>query len=514
MLKKDNSAELLEENSRKKCIVTHATHDLSCFQKIMDSVPSLISYVDTNCRYVLVNKTYEQWFYRGIDEIEGRYLRDILGETEWEDLEPYFEKALAGENANCERLFQDPSGNKKWVHVSIIPDHDIDDTIKGLIVHVNDITNIKQKEEALRNSEREFRKAEERYKNIIMDQTELVCRLLADGTIMFVNPAFCKMAEMEESEILGKSFNYFVDEQHVPRVIELMKEVTPTDPDRSVELMVHAKEKSYWMQWNGRTLFDSEGNINEFQVVGRDITDRIRIEADLINKTKDLENINKELESFSYSISHDLREPLAMLKLMSDILFTFDQVKSDKDLMDIANHIKKNSAQMDDLIKAILNLSRASRQELNRSLIDMKAIVTETWKELGSLSPLHKYELQLKSLPSVMGDPVLLKQVITNILSNAVKFSGRRRRPLIEVGGYKEKGLHTFYVRDNGAGFDMKRYDQLFSVFQRLHQESMFQGTGIGLALVKKIVDRHGGRIWAQGKINRGATFFFSIPMK
>ncbi len=462
----------------------------------------------------MVHKTYEKWFCRGIDKIKGRFLRDILGETEWEDLEPYFQKALAGQNVIVERLFQGPSRRKRWVHLSIIPERDIDETIKGLIVHVNDISDIKRNEEELRNSETDLKNAEDRYKSIIMDQTELVCRLLADGTIIFVNPAFCKMAEMKEREILGKSFTYFVDEQHVPRVIDLMKEVTPADPDRSVELMVHVKEKSYWMQWNGRTLFDSEGNINEFQLVGRDITDRIRIEADLINKTKDLENINKELESFSYSISHDLREPLAMLKLMSDLLFTFDQVKSDQDLLDIASHIKKNSSHMDDLIKAILNLSRASRQELNHSLIDMERIVTETWEELGNLTSLHKYEFQMKALPPVKGDPVLIKQVVTNLLSNAVKFSGKKRRPLLEVGGHKKDGIQTYYVKDNGAGFDMKRYDQLFSVFRRLHPESMFQGTGIGLALVKKIIERHSGRIWAQGKINRGATFFFSLPMK
>jgi len=245
-----------------------------------------------------------------------------------------------------------------------------------------------------------------------------------------------------------------------------------------------------------------------------EIAEHSRTEAALQTKMAELEALNKDLESFSYSISHDLREPLAMLKLMSDLLFTFDQVKSDQDLLDIASHIKKNSSHMDDLIKAILNLSRASRQELNRSLIDMERIVTETWEELGNLTPLHKYEFQMKALPPVKGDPVLIKQVVTNLLSNAVKFSGKKRRPLLEVGGHKKDGFQTYYVKDNGAGFDMKRYDQLFSVFRRLHPESMFQGTGIGLALVKKIIERHSGRIWAQGKINRGATFFFSLPMK
>jgi light-regulated signal transduction histidine kinase (bacteriophytochrome) len=167
---------------------------------------------------------------------------------------------------------------------------------------------------------------------------------------------------------------------------------------------------------------------------------------------------------------------------------------------------------MDELINGVLMLSRVSRQELSRDRLDMRRIASDVYDQLSLLSAGPRHEFKLKDMPDSLGDPVLVKQVFSNLISNAIKFSGKRRRPKIEIGGYRNSDFCVYCVNDNGAGFNMKDYDKLFAIFQRLHNESDFEGTGVGLAIVQKIIQRHGGRIWAESRVNKGSQFYFSLP--
>jgi light-regulated signal transduction histidine kinase (bacteriophytochrome) len=220
------------------------------------------------------------------------------------------------------------------------------------------------------------------------------------------------------------------------------------------------------------------------------------------------------LESFSYSVSHDLRAPLRAIQGFTRIILKRQGEKFDEETRKQFNTIQQKAGDMDRLITDLLALSRLDRQTLNLQTFDMQQLIEETWRELQGVYPGRSMTLKAGPMPSASADKGLVRQVIVNLLSNAMKFTGTRETALIEGGGYGNDKETVYYVRDNGVGFDMQYYDKLFSVFQRLHSESEYEGTGIGLAIVQRIVHRHGGRVWAEGKVNEGAVFYFSLPSR
>jgi len=188
--------------------------------------------------------------------------------------------------------------------------------------------------------------------------------------------------------------------------------------------------------------------------------------------------------------------------------------KFDEETMRKFNVIRSNAQMMGQLIDDILTLSRVVKKHLSTSQLEMDAVIREVWKELETINPERNMKLTVQDVPVSYGDRTLIKQVYANLLSNAVKFTKYRDPALIETGGYAEGNENVYYVRDNGVGFEMEYYDKLFGIFQRLHKPDEFEGTGVGLATVERIVQRHGGRVWAEGKVNEGATFYFTLPQK
>jgi PAS domain S-box-containing protein len=229
-------------------------------------------------------------------------------------------------------------------------------------------------------------------------------------------------------------------------------------------------------------------------------------------RTHALTEANKELESFNYSVSHDLRAPLRAISGFSAILTEDYSGKLDHEGERILNVIQENTQTMGELIDGLLALSRLGRREIRSSHIDMEKLAQDVFDELepDTLGP--KPRLTIRSLPPAYGDPVMIRQVFTNLLSNAIKFTQRRTDPEVEISATEEEHAIVYSVKDNGVGFDMEYVEKLFGVFQRLHSNSDFAGSGIGLANVKRIVTRHGGRVWAEGKGGEGATFYFTLP--
>lgn len=250
-----------------------------------------------------------------------------------------------------------------------------------------------------------------------------------------------------------------------------------------------------------------------------DITERKRAEeqiktlnADLERRAALLEATNKELESFSYSVSHDLRAPLRAIDGFARIVEEDYQDKLDDEGKRLLKVIRDNSEKMGRLIDDLLAFSRLGRQPVTAAQCDMSAIAQEVFNELLVNAADKPVYLDLKSMPPAWGDRSLLRQVWVNLLSNGIKYSNKNAEPAIEAGGYVNGAENIYYVKDNGAGFDMQYYDKLFGVFQRLHSADEFQGTGVGLAIVQRVVTRHGGRVWAEGKMNKGAAFYFALP--
>ena len=237
------------------------------------------------------------------------------------------------------------------------------------------------------------------------------------------------------------------------------------------------------------------------------------LERRVKERTAELEAVNKELEAFSYSVSHDLRAPLRHVDGFVKLLRKHLSSQLDEKAVKFFDHIQEATSQMGHLIDGLLSFSRMGRAELCRVAIDMRTLANEVISDLSPETAGRSVRWEIGSLPEVEADPVLMRQVLANLFSNAVKYTRTREQAEIEFGADSGKpDENIFFVRDNGVGFEMKYAEKLFGIFQRLHHADEFEGTGIGLANVQRIVARHGGRVWAEAEPDRGATFFFSFP--
>jgi light-regulated signal transduction histidine kinase (bacteriophytochrome) len=238
------------------------------------------------------------------------------------------------------------------------------------------------------------------------------------------------------------------------------------------------------------------------------------LEERVKERTTQLETANNELESFSYSVSHDLRAPLRAIDGFSRILQEDYSGCVDGEGTRYLKIIRDNTKRMGELIDDLLNLSRWNRREMSKRLIDVNKLVNQIISEHEAEIEKRQIELIISELPKCHADESLLTQVWVNLISNAIKYTGKTEKARIEIDYLMIDDQVTYLIRDNGAGFDMQYADKLFGVFQRMHLERDFEGTGIGLAIVQRIIQRHGGRIWADAAVNQGATFYFTITAK
>ncbi len=235
------------------------------------------------------------------------------------------------------------------------------------------------------------------------------------------------------------------------------------------------------------------------------------LEQRVKERTAELETVNKELEGFNYSVAHDLRAPLRVIQGYGKMIVKTASAKLNNIEMEALSDMITNARHMGNLVDDLLEFSRMGRTQLTKTSINMSEVVTDVINEIKTADSAGKAEIKLSGMQKVNCDPVLMKQVWMNLVSNAIKYSRKKDNPLIEIGSTGINGSQIFFIRDNGAGFDMQYADKLFAVFQRLHKVTEYEGTGVGLALVHRIVTRHGGKIWADAKINEGATFYFTL---
>jgi light-regulated signal transduction histidine kinase (bacteriophytochrome) len=253
------------------------------------------------------------------------------------------------------------------------------------------------------------------------------------------------------------------------------------------------------------------------------ITDRHRLQRELMKlntelelrvkeRTAQLRNANKELEAFSYTVAHDLRGPLQQLSGFAELLRGRAGKSPDEDGVRYLDFIGQSVRRMSGLIDDLLNFSKAERVDLVKDSVNLQDLVIEVRQELRHQTEGRNIEWTVGNLPEVHADRSLLRLALVNLLSNALKFTRDKTKAEIEIGSYAEEVFCVIFIRDNGVGFDMRQADKLFGAFQRLHSNHEFEGTGIGLASVQRIVQRHGGRVWAEGTVGAGATFSLSLP--
>lgn len=328
------------------------------------------------------------------------------------------------------------------------------------------------------------------------------------GKITDVNGATVKITGMSKDDLIGTDFsNYFIDPEKALQFYQLVfdKSFVSNYP-LSIK---HDDGKEIELFFNASIYHDEKGKVSGIVATGRDFTEQRLQEVKIKMLNKHLEYRITDLEAFSHSVSHDLKAPLRVLN--GFIVMFLDKYTNKVDdegkrmLGIIRNHVTK----MENLIIELFRLSKIGTKEIHITPINMKTLAMTVLEELDKIK--GNALITIKELDNAAGDIDLIKQVLVNLLSNALKFSNKKEQPEIEMGCIPHESEVHYYVKDNGAGFDMEYANKLFGVFQRLHDPKDYQGTGVGLATVKGIIMRHEGKVWAEGKENEGATFFFSL---
>ena len=341
------------------------------------------------------------------------------------------------------------------------------------------------------------------------------------------NKAFEIITGRKEKEVLGKSLEILFPPSLKVKSMELIRETLMGARMEVVEISIlHIDGSVRLLQWNSANIASSDGkSVVATLAQGHDITLRKRAEAEIkklnetleqkvIDRTEQFEVANKELEAFSYSVSHDLRAPLRHIGGFVDLLTKNNSAQLDETGLRYLNIISESSQDMGKLIDALLKFSRLGRTELLRTNFNSRKAVNQVIKTFEDELASRNIEINVSELPDAKGDESLINQVWINLISNAIKYSKYKEKAVIDISGKIENGETIFQVKDNGAGFDMKYADKLFGVFQRLHKAKDFEGIGIGLANVNRIIIRHGGKCWAKSEVDNGATFYFSLPNK
>lgn len=422
---------------------------------------------------------------------------------------------LSGNSDISEFRIIDKSGNIHWLRDYGRPEWD---TTKQQVIRIygaeQEVTEKKEAEEQLKYQADLLRKV-----------SDAIISTDANFCIQTWNKAAELLYGWTEQEVVGRSLNIIVPTEYLSEErLQVLDKFFRNGYWQGEVVQIHKDGSKRFIQSSVTRLNDSKGDMIGGVAINRDITERKRAEEEIrqlnaeleqrvIQRTGELEAANRELEAFSYSISHDLRAPLRSIIGFSQAVMEEFAAQLPPEGHHFLRLVQQSARHMTALIDGLLNFSRLSRQPLHKKVIQMYPMVQDVLQELRAQQGERPFLIHLAELPLCHGDPVLLRQVWSNLLSNALKFTQGNQETVIKIASFIDKTGETVYsLQDNGAGFDMRYSDKLFGVFQRLHRTEEFEGTGVGLAIVQRIIQRHGGRIWAEAAVNQGATFYFTIP--
>ena len=392
---------------------------------------------------------------------------------------------------------------------------------RRLRVYSTDITERKQAEERLEASLREVNDLK-----TALDEHAIVAITDPQGKITYVNEKFCAISKYSREELIGQDHRLINSGYHSKQFIHDLWATIANGKVWHGEIKNKAKDDTfYWVDTTIVPFLNENGKPRQYVAIRADITERknaateiaqlnAELEERVAKRTAELEAANKELEAFSYSVSHDLRAPLRAINGFAGIVLSDFGPQLPDEARDLLTRVRNGGQRMGELIDNLLAFSRLGRQSVKRQKVNSKQIIHSVLDELKSQRDGRQIELRIGELPLCRADPMLLKQVWINLLSNAIKYTRTLELAVVEIGCERNNGENIYFVRDNGVGFDMQYVNKLFGVFQRLHRAEDFEGTGVGLAIVHRIIHRHDGRIWADAKVNGGATFYFTLEGK
>ncbi len=437
------------------------------------------------------------------DEAIGQHMSRFYTPEDVQRGKPEHELRVATETGQYEedgwRVRKD--GSRFWANVLISSLRDSQGKHLGFSKITRDLTDIMN--------------AEEQARNFFSLSLELLCIAGVDGYFKVLNPAWENTLGFTQAELCAKPFLDFIHPDDLAVTVEAAKRITAEQPLNHFENRYRCKDGSYrWLLWKVALSADAQ----LMHCAATDITQLKQTAGEIagLNKTLPLQNLklataNKELEAFSDSVSHDLRAPLRSIDGFSKAILEDYTDKLDSTGQDYLNRVRASSQRMGHLIDDMLNLSRVSRGDLRNEPTNLSQIAREVVEECRTSSRDRDVHVEITDGLIALADPRLMRIVLTNLLGNAWKFSGKTAAASIEFGCSSESGQTEYFVRDNGAGFDMAYVSKLFGAFQRLHSDKEFPGTGIGLATIQRIIHRHGGNVRAQSKPRAGATFYFTL---
>jgi len=513
-------------------------------QSVLDSMSEGLVVADENGKFIIWNPAAEKIVGLGAASVPSEQWTSHYGIFLPDTVTPFpaeqnpLLRAIRGEVCSAEMFLRNAQLEEGvWIESSASPLKNKGGVSRGAVVAFRDITQRKKDEREIRtlNDELEQRVVERTAQmeaanreladqKFAMDQHAFVALTDVDGVITYVNDKFCAISKYSREELIGQDHRIMNSGQHPKGFFQQMYDTVAAGKVWHGEVKNRAKDGSiFWLDTTVVPFMDTGGRPRQYAAIRADITELKQAEERDLRRTAELEAANKELEAFSYSVSHDLRAPLRHIGGFSKLLVEEFGSTLDPTAQHYLDRIQSGTQKMGMLVDELLNLARVGRQAINRQPAKLNAIVAEVIAILQPEREGRSVEWVVADLPIVECDPVLVKQVFQNLLANALKFTrtpvgGARAatpaptpRAVIEISQKEDEGQLVFVVRDNGIGFDMKYVDRLFGVFQRLHRAEDFEGTGIGLATVQRIVQKHGGRVWAEAELGRGATFYFTL---
>ncbi len=530
---KRTSDELAAANTRLKEVNAEINAERTRWQGVVEGIADEVWTCDRDGRMSLVN--LPDVTAMGLESFKDRTVEEVLLDVDIMNpdgmLRPPEQapllRSLKGEIVRGEEIMRHRrNGRVRWRHYSSAPMRDASGVITGAVAIVRDITDLKDAEAALH---RALSEAEEgrRILEAMMEHIPMGITIAdaPDVNIRFVSRFGRELTGRRRDEIEGIPVDLHAERWQIFRAdgvtpasneeLPLTRATQKGEVVREEEWVLKREDgKRITILCTAAPIRDSSGRITGGVIGWQDITERKRAELELKRTVDELASANKELETFSYSVSHDLRAPLRAIDGFSRMLVQGLQDRLDEEAKRRFEAIRNNVIKMNQLIEDVLTFSRLGREALTMDVIDMEKLATDVWHELQEKNPQLNIAITVAHPMACYGDDKMLRRVLTNLLANAIKFTKEKQSATIEVGGYKGEDECVYYVKDNGVGFDMRFADKLFSLFQRLHSEAEFEGTGVGLSFVKRIIERHGGRVWVEGEVNRGATFYFTLPTK
>ena len=489
---------------------------------VMNTVPALISYIDPEFRYQRVNECYEQWFGIKPQDTEGRHIRDIIGDAAWEAALPRLELAMSGETVTYEAHMPYLVGGSRWVSTTMVPDCDTAGRVRGIVILVTDITGRKQAEEKIQQLLDSVQEEKDRLTALIDSIPDEIWFADTNKKFTLVNPAANR--EFTLSENNATDIKELAEKLEVYRLDGNLRPIEEAPPLRALQgevvrdldeiIRTPATGELRYRQVSSTPVRDATGKIIGSVSVVRDITERKKAEEELHKLTKELERSNADLQQFARFASHDLQAPLKTTEGFVKLFLKRYKGKLDEKADNLLEYISESMSDMQTLIKDLLEFSRLESGSKQLKPVDTSLsfahALANLQAEIDGNNATITYD---EPMPTVQGDKAQMVRLFQNLIGNAVKFHGEYA-PAVHVSVQQKESEWIFSIQDNGIGIDPKHREHIFDIFRRLHGKSEFSGTGMGLAICKRIVERMGGKIWVESEPGKGSTFFFTIPVE